>query len=71
MSGDHKASPLIAEGRLYFVSLNGNCTVVKAAAQFERLAENHLDDAFIASPAVSDGKLYLRGRKALYCLGKP
>ena len=71
LPGDHKASPLAAEGRVYFLSLNGNCTVVAAAARFEKLAENRLDDEFIASPAVSDGRLYLRGRKALYCLGKP
>jgi outer membrane protein assembly factor BamB len=71
LPGDHKASPLAAEGRIYFLGLNGTCTVVAAAAQFEKLAENRLDDSFIASPAVSDGKLFLRGRKALYCLGLP
>jgi outer membrane protein assembly factor BamB len=71
LPGDHKASPLAAEGRIYFVSLNGSCTVVAAAATFEKLAENRLDDSLIASPAVSDGKLFLRGRKALYCLGRP
>jgi outer membrane protein assembly factor BamB len=68
-TGDHKASPLAAEGRVYFVGLKGRTTVVAAAAKFERLAENRLDDELIASPAVADGKLYLRGRKALYCLG--
>jgi outer membrane protein assembly factor BamB len=71
LGDDHKASPLAAEGRIYFVSLKGTCTVVAAAATFEKLAENRLDDSLIASPAVSDGKLFLRGRKALYCLGKP
>ncbi len=71
LPGKYKASPLAAEGRVYFAGLDGSCTVVAAAPRFERLAENHLDDEFIASPAVSDGKLYLRGRKALYCLGRP
>ncbi len=66
----HKASPLAAEGRVYFVGLTGRFTVVSAAPTFERLADNRLDDEFIASPAVSDGKLFLRGRKALYCIGK-
>jgi outer membrane protein assembly factor BamB len=71
LPGDYKASPLAAEGRVYFLSLDGRCTVVAAAAKFEKLAENRLADELIASPAVSDGKLFLRGRKALYCLGKP
>jgi outer membrane protein assembly factor BamB len=71
LPGDHKASPLAAEGRIYFVGLDGHCTVVPAGPKFERLAENELADEFIASPAVSDGHLYMRGRKALYCLGKP
>jgi hypothetical protein len=53
------------------VNLAGRCTVVAAAAKFEKLAENRLDDAIIASPAAVDGKLFLRGRKALYCIGKP
>jgi hypothetical protein len=34
------------------------------------LVENQLDDETIASPAISDGKLYLRGRKSLYCIGR-
>jgi outer membrane protein assembly factor BamB len=70
LPGDYKASPLAADGRVYFVNLEGRCTVVAAAAKFEKLAVNQLDDATIASPAAADGKLYLRGRKALYCLGQ-
>lgn len=71
LPGDHKASPLAADGQVYFLGLGGGCTVVAAGPKFEKLAENRLGDEFIASPAVSDGRLYLRGRKALYCLGKP
>ena len=41
-----------------------------ASPRFSRLAENQLDDDTLASPAVSDGQIYLRGRKALYCLGR-
>jgi outer membrane protein assembly factor BamB len=74
LPGDHKASPVAAqaaEGHIYFLSRNGRCTVAAAAATFKKLADNRLDDQFVASPAVSDGKLYLRGRKSLYCVGKP
>ena len=37
---------------------------------YDRLTENQLDDETIASPAASDGKLWIRGRKWLYCLRK-
>lgn len=70
LPGEHRASPLVAEGRVYLLSTSGRCTVVAATAKFERLAENRLDDEFVASPAVVDGKLLLRGKKAIYCLGK-
>jgi outer membrane protein assembly factor BamB len=71
LPGNYKASPLAADGRIYFLNLKGTCTVVAAAAMFEKLAENRLDGETIASPAVSDGRLYIRSRKALYCIGKP
>jgi outer membrane protein assembly factor BamB len=68
LTGDFKASPLAAEGRVYFLNLDGRCTVVAAAPRFEKLAVNAIDDRTIASPAAADGRLFLRGRKALYCL---
>jgi outer membrane protein assembly factor BamB len=71
LPGDYKASPLAADGRIYFVNRAGCCTVVAASAKFEKLADNSLDDEIVASPAVADGKLYLRGKKALYCVGRP
>lgn len=69
LAGDYKASPLAADGRVYFLNLAGKCTVVAASAKFDKLAENQLDDRFTSSPAVSDGKLFLHGDKALYCIG--
>jgi len=71
LRGDYKASPLAAAGRIYFLNLDGLCTVVAASPQFKRLAENKIDDKTIASPAVATGRIYLRGRKALYCIGRP
>jgi outer membrane protein assembly factor BamB len=70
LPGDYKASPLAADGRVYFVNRAGRCTVVAGSATFEKLADNSLDDAMVASPAVADGKLYLRGSKILYCVAK-
>ena len=68
LPGEYKASPVVAEGQVYFLNLAGLCTVVAAGPKFEKLAENQIDDGTIASPAFADGRLYLRGRKALYCI---
>ena len=70
LKGQYKASPLAAEGRIYFLSTDGLCTVVAATTRFDKLAENQLDDVTLASPATSDGNLLIRGRKHLYCLRK-
>jgi outer membrane protein assembly factor BamB len=70
LKGDYKASPLAAEGRIYFLNTAGLCTVVAASARFEKLAENQLPDATLASPAAAGGQLFIRGRQALYCLGR-
>ena len=50
--------------------MTGLSTVVAADREFRVLAANLLDDDTIASPAVSDGKLYIRGHEALYCIAK-
>ena len=70
VKGQYKASPLAAEGRIYLLNTHGLCTVISAADRFDKLAENQIDDDTIASPAVSDGRIYLRGHKSLWCIGK-
>lgn len=70
LKGKYKASPLAAEGRIFFLNIEGLCTVVAASPKFDKLAENQLDDETLASPATSDGRLYLRGKQHLYCLGQ-
>ncbi|MBC7353675.1 MAG: PQQ-like beta-propeller repeat protein [Thermogutta sp.] len=66
---DIKASPIAAEGRIYFLDTAGQCTVVRAGEKYEVLAVNRVNDRTVASPAVSDGQIFIRGRKYLYCLG--
>ena len=70
LGGEHRASPLAAEGRVYFLNAQGQTTVVAASAKFEKLAENQLDDETIASPIAAGGTIFIRGRKTLYCLGQ-
>jgi len=62
------ASPIAGDGKIYVQAENGECYVIKPGPQFEILAVNKLDEVFCASPAVSAGKIYLRGRKHLYCI---
>ena len=64
------ASPVATpDGRIYLAS-GGKTYVVKAGEKFEILATNDLGDDAQASPAVADGKLFLKGRKMLYCVGE-
>ncbi len=58
-----------ADGRVYFTSA-GKSFVVRAGPKPEILATNDLGDACPASPAVADGRIYLKGRQYLYCIGK-
>jgi outer membrane protein assembly factor BamB len=70
LKGDYRASPLSADGRIYFLNTKGLTTVVSAEKKFNKLVENELDDDTCASPIVSDGKIFIRGKKTLYCIGK-
>lgn len=69
ITGDFKASPIAAEGRIYFLNTDGVCTVVKAGPKFEVLATNPIGDKAIASLAVSDSRIYLRTHSALFAIG--
>lgn len=70
LKGQYKASPVAAEGRVFFLNIDGLCTVVSASPRFDKLAENKLDDTTIASPALSSGRIFIRGSKTLYCIGR-
>ena len=70
LKGEYRASPLAAEGRIYFLNTTGRCTVLSASPRLDRLTENQLDDDTLASPAISDGHIFIRGRKWLYCLSR-
>lgn len=64
----HHASPLYAEGRVYFFGLDGKTTVVKAGRRFERLAENKLPGPLVATPALLPKTIILRTDQQLYCI---
>jgi outer membrane protein assembly factor BamB len=66
LGGAFSASPLCAEGRIYFFGEEGEIPVVEAADTYQPLATNHLGDGFMASPAVYHNSLILRSRTHLY-----
>ena len=61
---------MLADGKIYATNEEGTTTVLKAGAQFEVLAENAMGEYTLSSPAISDGQIFLRTEKALYCIGK-
>lgn len=64
------ASPIVTtEGRIYLASA-GRSYVLKAGPTLEILGQSDLGDSGTASPAVADGKLFLKGRQFLFCVGK-
>jgi outer membrane protein assembly factor BamB len=66
------SSPVAADGKLYAFTRRSGAYVLAANGKFELLSRNDLGDAsvFNASPAVSDGQLFIRSNEYLYCLGK-
>lgn len=66
------ASPVVADGKLYYVSRTEGVYVLAARPKFALLAHNaKLDPSvFNASPAVVDGQILLRSDRAVYCIGK-
>jgi outer membrane protein assembly factor BamB len=67
--GEYFSSPVAADGKVFTVSEAGKVTVLQAGAQWEVLAENDLHEECYATPAIADGRLYIRTREALYGFG--
>jgi outer membrane protein assembly factor BamB len=66
LDGNYSASPVFADGRIYFLSEEGVATVIAPGKEFRTLATNHLDGATLASMAVSNGSIFIRSNSHLY-----
>ncbi|HEU4711711.1 MAG TPA: PQQ-binding-like beta-propeller repeat protein [Pyrinomonadaceae bacterium] len=64
------ASPVAADGRLYLASEDGDVFVVKAGRQYELLSKNTMGQPLMATPALSQDMLILRGENAIYAIGE-
>jgi outer membrane protein assembly factor BamB len=69
--GKHHSSPVLIKGLAYFINDEGEINVIKPGAKFERVAQYNLGESCYASPAISDGQVFLRGFEHLFCIGKP
>jgi outer membrane protein assembly factor BamB len=67
--GEHHASLVSANGLVYFLSDEGVMTVVKPGPEFTRVARNEIGEKTFASPAISEGQMFLRGEQHLFCVG--
>ena len=67
--GGFSASPVAADGKIYLPSEDGDIFVVKAGPKYEVLATNDMGEILMATPAISEGTLYVRGRKTLFAIG--
>jgi outer membrane protein assembly factor BamB len=70
LGGGFSASPIAADGKIYFQNEAGTGYVVKAGKEYELLAKNDMKERTLASYAVADGSIFLRTAKHLYRIGK-
>jgi outer membrane protein assembly factor BamB len=66
LGGNFSASPILADGKIYFFSEEGKATILAPGREFKQLATNELGERIMASPAISGDTLFLRTDKALY-----
>jgi outer membrane protein assembly factor BamB len=69
LGGDYSASPIAADGRIYFLAEQGVTTVIAPGKEFRRIAVNKLDGATLASMAVASGSIFIRSDRYLYRIG--
>ena len=66
--GSYSASPVAADGKIYLSSEDGEIFVVKAGAKYELLATNQMGEVLMATPAISDGMIFVRGRNNVFAI---
>ncbi|MCX8107385.1 MAG: PQQ-binding-like beta-propeller repeat protein [Verrucomicrobiae bacterium] len=68
LPGTYSASPMAAEGRIYFTSDNGETVVIQEGAEFKILSRNPLGEKVQASPAISDKTIFIRSTRHLFAI---
>ena len=68
LGGSFTTSPWAYDGKIFCLSEEGTTCVVKAGPVFELLGQNALGEVALATPAIADGRLFLRTVTTLYCI---
>jgi len=68
--GSFSASPIAADGKLYFSNEDGDVFVVRAGRQYEQLAKNSMKEVIMSTPAISDGLIIVRTLGHVYGIGE-
>jgi outer membrane protein assembly factor BamB len=66
--GSYFASPVLGDGKIYLAGENGTVIVLRNSASYEELARNDMAESILATPAIADGKLFIRTRTRLVCV---
>jgi outer membrane protein assembly factor BamB len=70
LSGEFRSSPVLIDGRVYLPGDRGDVYVFPAIPRYQLLARNGLGESVTASSAVADGRLFIRGKEHLFCIGR-
>ena len=69
LGGIYSASPVAGDGKVYFFSETGETIVLEAGRELNVLARNDLGERIVSSPAVSDGRIFIRTDESLIAVG--
>ena len=69
LAGDFSASPVFADGRIYFQNEAGTTYVVKASTEYELFATNDIEERTLASPVPADNAIFIRSESHLWRIG--
>ena len=69
LGGIYSASPVAGDGKVYFFSETGETLVLEAGRDLNVLARNDLGERIVSSPAVSDGRIFIRTDESLIAVG--
>ena len=64
------SSPMLADGKIYLMDMEGIMHIFKANKEYEQIAESPIGEKGMTTPAFSNGRIYIRGNENLFCIGK-
>lgn len=68
--GDYYSSPIAGDGKIYVTGENGFIVVLAQGEKLEVLARNDMGEPCVATPALADGRIYIRTREKIFCIGE-